>query len=59
MNDFMISWHAGFSQLAFCASYQMGGGHTWHGGNGWGQILFSLPFEWFSCYTVSEDCYQV
>ena len=23
----------------------MGGGHTWHGGNGWGQILFSLPFE--------------
>ena len=37
----------------------VGGVHTWHVGNGWGQILSSLPFEWFSCYTVSEDCYQV
>ena len=33
----------------------MGGVHTWHVGNGWGQILSSLPFEWYSCYTVSED----
>ena len=21
-------------------------------------MLFFLPFEWFSCYTVSEDCYH-
>ena len=53
-----VSWHAGFLQLGFRASYQMEG-HTCHVRNELGQILFSSPFERFSCDTIAVDWYQV
>ena len=56
MNDFMARWVLTAGIMCLLPD---GGSHTWHGGNVWGQILFSLPFEWLSCYTVSGDCYQV